>query len=93
MVIDGIMVTQHHESDTVLRWDFTIDNTTFFQVTLGEDDNNLRAWKGHVSSDRFRPLTWLLPQDPDRRRLDENSDDVAQAIAAFVREQIAEVPQ
>ena len=89
MFVDDIHVTQYDEDDLLAVWSFTIDHQTFFNVTLREDDNNLRAWKATIADDRFRPIRWLLDESATRPRLDENDDLVEQHVAAFVREQIA----
>lgn len=88
MNIDDVHVSCYDESDVRTCWSFTIDRLTFFEVTLDEDSNNLRAWRATLADDTFRPLRWLLPHDPGRRRLDENDEQVKQIITCFVREQL-----
>src|SRR2546428_12441715 len=78
--VDDVHVSCHDESDVRTCWSFTIDRLTFFEVTLDEDSNNLRAWRATLADNTFRPLRWLLPHDPSRRRLDENDEQVKQII-------------
>lgn len=88
MVIDGIYVDSFDDTDIHRVWQFEHDGT-FHQVVLTEDGNNLRAWSAPAGATRFRPVCWLLEEDPQRRRLDENAPATEDLIAGYVRQVIA----
>ncbi|GAA0607542.1 hypothetical protein GCM10010174_25860 [Kutzneria viridogrisea] len=90
MDVDGVRVDQFHRCDTELVWSFTPDDHTYFEVVLLEEDNNLRAWRATLHDDYFRPVRWLLPEDPDRQPLDEYGLDTWELVTEFVRDQITE---
>lgn len=63
---------------------------TFHRAVLTEDDNNLRAWSARVGAARLRQGHWLLDEDRQRSRLDQNAPESEELIAGCVRQVITD---
>ncbi len=88
MQVDDVYVDEHTESDTRSWFEFQLDEHTHHGLTLDEDENNFRVWRGDGYG--WKKVGWLLDSDSNRRSFDENGTDTREIVSDFVRKKVEE---